>query len=124
MPSEFGRLSQYTKLSHVSGSVRAKGTVTQATSPTTAVTLNKRAGVITTQALTGAANTATTFTLNNSEIKSTDIIHASLEYADAGAGTPSVVVDAIADGSCTINILNTNAAAALDAAAKVHFLIM
>lgn len=123
MPSEFGRLNKYTPLSHVSGSVSSKGAVTQATSVTTTVELNKPSGVITTFAQSGAANTATTFQLDNSLIAADSVVHVSLEYPTAGTGAPSVMVDAIAAGQCNIIILNNHASAALDSVAKVHFVI-
>ena len=43
-----------------------RGTVTQATSITTAVTLNKRSGIVTTVSSTLAANAEAEFTVNNS----------------------------------------------------------
>ena len=50
------------------------GTVTQATSKSTAVTLNKPSGIITTAADELAGNTVVTFTFNNSLISNTDTL--------------------------------------------------
>ena len=55
----------------------AGGTVTQATSKSTAVTLNKPCGQITMNASALAANASVSFTLNNSLVTLTDIVVAS-----------------------------------------------
>ena len=52
----------------------AGGTVTQATSKSTAVTLNKPSGRITTAADALAGNTVVSFTFNNSLISNTDTL--------------------------------------------------
>lgn len=54
--------------------VAAQGSVTQATSKATAVTLNKSAGRITMNNAALAGNTAVTFNLNNSFISVNDIL--------------------------------------------------
>jgi hypothetical protein len=50
------------------------GTVTQATSKSTGVTLSKKCGQITMNAAALAADTTVTFTLTNTEVVATDII--------------------------------------------------
>jgi len=85
------------------------GTVTQATSKSTGVTLSKKCGQITMNAAALAANTTVTFTLTNTEIVATDIIilnHVSggtagsyLLNAQAGSGSASINVRNITGGS-------------------------
>lgn len=70
------------------------GTVTQATSPTTAVTLNKMSGKITTQSLS-LTDASVEFTFNNSLIGADDIV---IVQGKVGAG-------------CTIDIRGTSAGA-------------
>jgi len=85
------------------------GTVTQATSKATAVTLSKKCGQITMHNASLAANTTVTFTLTNSTIVATDLLvlnHVSggtagsyLLNAQAGAGSASINVRNITAGS-------------------------
>lgn len=85
------------------------GTVTQATSKATAVTLSKKCGQITMHNASLAANTTATFTLTNSTIVATDLLvlnHVSggtagsyLLNAQAGAGSASINVRNITAGS-------------------------
>jgi hypothetical protein len=85
------------------------GTVTQATSKSTGVTLSKKCGQITMNAAALAADTTVTFTLTNTEIVATDIIilnHVSggtagsyLLNAQAGSGSASINVRNITGGS-------------------------
>jgi hypothetical protein len=62
----------------------AYGTVTQATSKSTSVTLNTVAGRITMNDANLNQNTAVTFTLNNSELSGNDLLLVNI----AGGGTP------------------------------------
>jgi hypothetical protein len=85
----------------------AQGTVTQATSKATAVTLNKSAGRITMNGAALAGNTAVSFTLNNSYISSNDIIILNISggaVADATAYT--IYVSNMTTGSATITLRN------------------
>ena len=85
------------------------GTVTQATSKSTGVTLSKKCGQITMNPAALAANTTVTFTLTNTEVVATDIIvlnHVSggtagsyLLNAQAGSGSASINVRNITGGS-------------------------
>jgi hypothetical protein len=85
------------------------GTVTQATSKSTGVTLSKKCGQITMNAAALAADTTVSFTLTNTEIVATDIIilnHVSggtagsyLLNAQAGSGSASINVRNITGGS-------------------------
>ena len=83
----------------------AQGTVTQATSKSTAVTLNKAAGQITMNnaALAGATNV--TFTLNNSLISVNDIVILNIA-AGATAGSYNCWVSGLSAGSVSITVRN------------------
>lgn len=83
----------------------AQGTVTQATSKSTAVTLNKAAGQITMNnaALAGATNV--TFTLNNSLISANDIVVLNIA-AGATAGSYNCWVSGLSAGAVTITVRN------------------
>jgi hypothetical protein len=88
----------------------AQGTVTQATSKSTAVTLNKSAGRITMNNAALGATTAVSFTLNNSYISANDIIILNISggaVADATAYT--VYVSSMATGSAVITVRNLTA---------------
>ena len=85
----------------------AQGTVTQATSKATAVTLNKSAGRITMNNAALAGSTAVSFTLNNNLISSNDILILNVSggaVADATAYT--VYVSSLATGSAVITLRN------------------
>lgn len=97
-----------------------KGTVTQITSKTTEVTLNKPAGVITTVALTDAADTSFQFTLTNSTIATTSVVQ--LTAVNSGAGVAVVTVTSIAAGSAVIRVSNIGTAA-FNSLLKIHFTI-
>jgi hypothetical protein len=100
------------------------GAVTQITSATTGVTLNKVCGQITTVALTLAAGVDVSFTLTNSEIAANDVVVVSTKsYGGTADGIPIARVSATAAGSCVINIINTGAVA-LDALAVISFAVI
>lgn len=100
----------------------AGGTVTQATSITTGVTLSKVTGQITTVASTLAAGAEATFTVTNTTVVATDTIVLSTTYA--GGGTPLVYCQKVAAGSFDISITNLHATAALDAALTINFAVV
>lgn len=86
-------------------SAEAQGTVTQQTSKSTAVTLNKSAGQIT---MNGAAlNLATnvTFTLNNSTISAKDVVILNVS-GGATSGAYNCWISSQGAGSCTITVRN------------------
>jgi len=97
------------------------GAVTQATSASTGVTLNKLHGQITTVALTTAGAVEEEFTVTNSKVAATDVIACSTTYA--GQGTPAVSVKGVAAGSFVINITNLSASA-LNAACVINFVVL
>ncbi len=86
----------------------AGGTVTQATSKATGVTLNKTTGTITMNAAALAATTSVGFTLTNSLIAATDVVLVSIK-SGATADSYTVTVDAVAAGSCRISLRNVTA---------------
>jgi hypothetical protein len=91
----------------------AGGTVTQATSKSTGVTLNTRCGTVTMNAAELAANTAVSFTLTNSQVEATDMVMIS----HSGAGTfGAYVCDArAAAGSASVVVRNVTAGALSEA---------
>jgi hypothetical protein len=92
----------------------AGGTVTQATSKSTGVTLNTASGAITLNAASLAAATTVGFTLTNSVIGADDIVIPNIK-SGATAGSYSVQVGAKAAGSCVIELRNYSAGALAEA---------
>jgi hypothetical protein len=86
----------------------AGGTVTQASSKATGVTLNKVSGQITMNAASLAAADEVSFTFTNSTIAATDVVFTAIS-SGATAGAYNTHVDAIAAGSCRISITNFSA---------------
>jgi hypothetical protein len=84
----------------------AQGTVTQATSKSTAVTLNKSAGVITMNNASLATATNATFTLNNSLISANDAVILTIAGGQATAGSYNVFANSLAAGSVSITLRN------------------
>jgi len=82
-----------------------QGTVTQATSKSTAVTLNKPAGQITMNNASLATATNVTFTLNNSLISVNDILILNVA-AGATAGAYNCWVSGLSVGSASITVRN------------------
>lgn len=90
----------------------AGGTVTQITSKSTGVTLNKATGQITTHNASFAGNTAVSFTFTNSTIAATDTVSFSIA---ATMLTYVVQAHSMAAGSCQVTIFNINAGTFSDA---------
>jgi hypothetical protein len=84
----------------------AQGTVTQATSKSTAVTLNKSAGVITMNNASLATATNATFTLNNSLISANDTVILTISGGQATAGSYNAFANSLAAGSVSITLRN------------------
>ena len=81
------------------------GTVTQATSKSTGVTLNKPSGQITMDDANLATATEVSFTVTNSEIAATDVVV--VNHSSAGtAGAYMVQANSIAAGSFAITVTN------------------
>lgn len=86
-------------------STAAQGTVTQATSKSTGVTLNKSAGRITMNGALLAANTAVSFTLTDSLISSNDAIIVNVS-GGATAAAYTTYVSSMTAGSAVITLRN------------------
>lgn len=84
----------------------AQGTVTQATSKSTAVTLNKPAGRITMDAASLATATNATFTLTNSFISANDTVILTISGGQATAGSYNVFANSLGTGTVSITLRN------------------
>ena len=104
-------------------SVAGQGTVTQLTSKSTAVTLNKSAGRITMN--NAALNTATnaTFTLNNSYISANDTVILTISGGQVTPGSYNVFANALAAGTVSITLRNISGGS-LSEAIIVNFAIL
>jgi len=84
------------------------GTVTQASSKATGVTLNKASGQITMNNAQLNAGVEVTFAVTNSEISSTDVVI--VNHGSGGtAGSYLAQANTIADGSFAITVTNASA---------------
>jgi hypothetical protein len=94
-------------LSGIGYATGAGGTVTQATSRTTGVTINKVSGAITMFSAAGSA-TAASFTVTNSAVAATDVIHLSQK---SGTNLYNFLVTTVAAGSFNITFFTTGGTA-------------
>lgn len=101
----------------------AQGAVTQATSKSTGVTLNKPTGVITMNNASLATATNVTFTLTNSFISANDTLILTLASGQTTPGSYNVFVNALAAGSASITLRNISAGT-LTEAIVVNFAIL
>jgi hypothetical protein len=85
------------------------GTVTQATSKATAVTLNKKCGQITMHNASLAAATTVSFTLTNTTIVATDLLV--LNHVSGGTAGSYLLNAQAGAGSASINVRNVTAGA-------------
>ena len=92
----------------------AQGTVTQATSKSTGVTLHKSAGRITLNAASLAAGTNVSFTLTNNNISSNDVLILNVS-SGATAAAYNLWVDSLSAGTAGITLRNTTAGALAEA---------
>lgn len=97
-----------------------KNTVTQGTSKTTAVVSNTSNTVITTVALTDAADTSFEFTFTNSKILTTSNIQ--ITEVNSGTGVCKATITSISAGSAVIRVNNTGVAA-FNSLVKLHVLV-
>ena len=93
----------------------AQGTVTQLTDKSTAVTLNKPAGRITTANVALGATTNVSFTLNNSYISTNDVLIVTLSGGIATAATYNCWVNSLSAGSASITLRNISAGSLTEA---------
>jgi len=90
-------------------STAAQGAVTQATSKSTGVTLNKSSGQITMNAANLATLTNVSFTLTNSLISARDVLITNVSGGAATSGTYNVFVSTMGAGTATIVVRNISA---------------
>ena len=100
----------------------ASGTVTQLTSKSTGVTLNKSAGQITMNGAELANATNVTFTLTNSTISAKDVVILSVA-SGATAGAYNCWISGKSTGSCTITLRNLSGGA-LSEAVVINFVVI
>lgn len=101
----------------------SRGTVTQATSATTAVTLNNVSGSITTVTQNIAAGAEVQFTVNNNKVAATDSIVVNVASGSTG-GTTIAAVTAVAAGSFQITLTNLHATTAETGALVLNFAVI
>lgn len=101
----------------------AGGTVTQLTDKSTGVTLNKPSGQITMNAATLDRNTGVTFTLTNSFIAAADVVVLNIA-SGATPNTYTATVDAVAAGSCNIQLHNHTTGSDLSDAVVLNFVVI
>jgi predicted ThiF/HesA family dinucleotide-utilizing enzyme len=87
-------------------SAAAQGTVTQATSKSTGVTLNKSAGQITMNNASLATSTNATFTLNNSTISANDAVILTISGGQTTPGSYNVFANSLSTGLVSITLRN------------------
>jgi hypothetical protein len=100
----------------------ANGTVTQLTSKSTGVTLNKSAGQITMNNAELANVTNVTFTLTNSTISAKDVVVLSVA-SGATAGAYNCWISGKGVGTCTITLRNLSGGA-LSEAVVINFAVI
>jgi hypothetical protein len=103
-----------------------QGTVTQITSKSTGVTLNKSAGRITMHDAALAAGAAVSFILTNSTISINDtiIVNVSSNTTGSTAGAYTTYVSYLAAGSALITLRNLSAATSYSEAVIINFAIV
>lgn len=89
----------------------AGGTVTQATSKSTAVTLNKPCGRITMNAESLAAGATVSFRVNNSVVADVSNVVLALRYTGLALGSYTAQVEAIGTGFFDVSLKNNTAGA-------------
>jgi hypothetical protein len=108
--------------SEIGYNASAQGTVTQATSKSTGVTLNKSAGQITMNAAELAAGTTVLFTLTNSTLSAKDVLIVNVgSGGTSGAYWPYVAN--VAAGSAVIGVYN-NTVGALSEAIVINYAVI
>ena len=100
-----------------------QGTVTQATSKSTGVTLNKSAGQITMNNAALASVTNVAFTLTNNLISANDVMIVNVAGGAATAGTYNVFTSTLAAGSATI-VLRNISGGSLSEAVVINYAII
>lgn len=101
----------------------AQGTVTQQTSKSTAVTLNKSAGQITMNNAALGGTTNVVFTLNNSTFSAKDVVLVNVAGGTASTESYNCWVSGHAAGSCSI-VLRNITGGSLSEAVVINFAII
>lgn len=104
-------------------SAGAGGSVTQTTSKSTAVTINKLTGQITTSAAQLDRDTTVSFVVNNSLVAATDVVVACI-HSGATIGVYELDVDAVAAGSFTLSLRNHMASVDYSEAVVINFVVI
>jgi hypothetical protein len=99
------------------------GTVTQLTSKSTGVTLNKLCGQITMNNATLNRTSSVAFTLTNSFIDTTDVVIVNIA-SGATAGAYTITPEVIAAGSCNISLHNQLTGTDLSEAVVLNFAVI
>lgn len=100
----------------------AVGAVTQATSKSTGVTLNTRAGVITMHNAALADAALVSFTLTNDKIQATDVVVVT-QGAGGTSGAYNIYCRTVADGSALFKVTNVSGGS-LSEAVKINFAVI
>lgn len=104
-------------------SAAAQGSVTQATSKSTAVTLDKSAGRITMNNASLATATNATFTLNNALISANDAVILTISGGQATPGSYNVFANSLSAGQVSITLRNISGGT-LSEAVVINFAII
>ena len=104
-------------------STGAQGAVTQATSKSTAVTLDKSAGRITMNNASLSTATNATFVLNNSTISANDAVILTISGGQATPGSYNVFANALSTGQVSITLRNISGGS-LSEAVVINFAIL
>jgi hypothetical protein len=105
----------------VFGTIRLDTGTKTATATAGAATLNKSAGVITSESVTTAAGASYTLTLTNSTIAAADQVFASIAFGTSTTGTPVISRVTPGAGSVVIIVRNVDASAAFNGTLKVAY---
>jgi hypothetical protein len=112
--ASFANLTSTTTLGYATG---AGGTVTQATSKSTGVTLNKACGAITMNAAALAAAAVVEFTVTNSTVAATDTININLKSGATTSTAYRYWISGVAAGSFKVCVENRSAGSLSEALA-------
>jgi hypothetical protein len=86
-------------------------------------TLNKMAGVITSEALTTAAGAEYTLIINNTKVTPNDLVFASVRLNSATTGTPCITKVIPQDQYIEIHVQNVHASAAFNGTINVSYIM-
>lgn len=113
-----------TDSSMTAGALRLDTGTKTASATAGAATLNKDAGVITSEALSTAAGATYTLTLTNSAVAAADQVFASVQNGTNSAGAPIIESVTPGSGSVVIVVRNIHSADALNGTIKIAFAVL